>query len=28
VDRYAACIQEADGDRAKARKCAALLSGG
>jgi hypothetical protein len=27
VDRYAACIEQAAGDRAKARKCAALLSG-
>jgi hypothetical protein len=28
VDKYAQCIEQADGDRAKARKCAALLSGG
>ena len=27
VDKYAACIEDADGDRTKARKCAALLSG-
>jgi hypothetical protein len=27
VDKYAACIEQADGDRAKARKCAELLSG-
>jgi hypothetical protein len=26
VDKYASCIEEADGDRAKARKCAELLS--
>jgi hypothetical protein len=26
VDKYAACIEQADGDRAKARKCAELLS--
>jgi hypothetical protein len=28
VDKYAKCIEQADGDSAKARKCAALLSGG
>jgi hypothetical protein len=28
VDKYADCIEHADGDRAKARKCASLLSGG
>jgi hypothetical protein len=27
VDEYAACIREASGDRAKARKCAELLNG-
>ena len=27
VDKYAACIEDAEGDRAKARKCAELLSG-
>jgi hypothetical protein len=27
VDKYAACIEQAEGDRAKARKCAELLSG-
>jgi hypothetical protein len=27
VDRYAKCVEKADGDRAKARKCAALLTG-
>ncbi len=27
VDKYADCIEKADGDRAKARKCAALLAG-
>ena len=26
VDKYAACIEQANGDRAKARKCAELLS--
>jgi hypothetical protein len=26
VDRYAACIEKAQGDRIKARKCAELLS--
>jgi hypothetical protein len=27
VDKYATCIEQADGDRAKARKCADLLTG-
>ena len=27
VDKYAACIEQANGDRAKARKCADLLAG-
>ncbi len=27
VDKYADCIEKAGGDRAKARECAALLSG-
>jgi len=27
VDKYARCIEDAKGDRAKARKCASLLSG-
>jgi hypothetical protein len=27
VDKYAACIEQAKGDAAKARKCADLLSG-
>ena len=27
VDKYAACIEDAGSDRAKARKCAELLSG-
>jgi hypothetical protein len=28
VDKYADCIEQADGDKAKARKCAALLTDG
>lgn len=27
VDEYAACLEQADGDRAKGRKCASLLTG-